>query len=93
MKGRPSLYLVFVGTVMILVGAILTVALFVRRENCDGVSSPVMCQGYTNSLHWTYPIVALGVICFIAAAMFATKCLQHRGRTKDSVSPTEIDGQ
>jgi hypothetical protein len=87
MKARPPLYLVFVGSVMILVGVILTVVLLVRREHCDGVSSPVVCQGYTNSLHWTYPVVALGVICFIAAGLFATKFLQHPGQTKDSVSP------
>ena len=92
-KGRPSLYLVLMGLVMIVTGVILTVALFVHRENCDGVSSPNVCEGYTNSLHWTYPIIALGAICFIAAGLSATKFLRHRVRTSDSVSATELDSR
>ena len=80
-------------TVMTVTGVILTVGLLVRSEDCDGVSAPDVCQGYTNSLHWTYPIIALGVVCFIAAGLFAAKLLQRRGWGDDSVNSTDVVGQ
>ena len=78
---------------MIMTGVILTVTLLVHRENCDGVSSPVVCQGYTNSLHLTYPIIALGVICFIAAGLIASKFVRHSDRTNYPISSTELDNR
>ena len=76
MKGQLSLYLVLAGTAMIVTGTIVTVALLVHRENCDGVLGSRVCQGYTNSIHWAYPLVALGVICFIAAGLSAANLLR-----------------
>jgi hypothetical protein len=76
MKGRLSLYLVLAGTAMMVTGTIVTVALLVHRENCDGVLASQVCQGYTNSIHWAYPLIALGVICFIAAGLSAANLLR-----------------
>ncbi len=77
---------------MMATGIIATVALFVYRENCDAASDPTVCQGYTNSVHWAYPLIALGAICFIAAALSATS-FQRRGRKNGSVGPTDEDDQ
>lgn len=74
---------------MIVTGTILAGAILVHRENCDGVLSPNVCQGYTNSLHWAYPLIALGAICFIAAGLSAANLLR---RKQDSVSPADQDG-
>ena len=88
MKGRLSLYLVLAGTAMIVTGTIVTVALLVHRGNCDGVLASQVCQGYTNSIHWAYPVIALGVLCFIAAGLSATNLLRsdspadHGGRER-----------
>ena len=80
MKERLSLYLVLVGTAMIVTGTIVTVVLLVHWANCDGVlASSDVCQGYTNNIHWAYPLIALGAICFIAAGLFTTN--QERLRT------------
>ena len=80
MKERLSLYLVLVGTAMIVTGTIVTVVLLVHWANCDGVlASSHVCQGYTNNIHWAYPLIALGAICFIAAGLFTTH--QERPRT------------
>jgi hypothetical protein len=88
MKRRLPLYLVLAGTTMLVVGTILTVALLIRRENCDGVSPSIVCQGYTNSLHWAYPIIVLGAVCFIAAGLSATNLVQRHGQKGSSVRPT-----
>jgi hypothetical protein len=72
MMERLSLYLVLVGSAMIVTGAIVTVALLVHRANCDGVLASQVCRGYTNSIHWVYPLIALGAVCFIAAGLSAT---------------------
>ena len=58
MRERLPLYLVLAGTVTVLAGSILTVILLVRRNGCDGVETG--CQGYTNSIHWTFPLILLG---------------------------------
>jgi hypothetical protein len=88
MKGRLTLYLVLAGTTMLLIGVITTVALIINRANCDGVSTASVCQGYTNSLHWVYPVIALGAICFIAAGLSVAKL--HRQKDLP-VSPTATE--
>jgi hypothetical protein len=69
MKGRLTFYLVLTGTGMFLIGVITAVALVIHRANCDGASPAVVCQGYTNSLHWAYLAFSFGIICFIAAGL------------------------
>jgi hypothetical protein len=70
MKGRLPLYLALTGTVAVLSGFSITVALLVLRVNCDSGTSPMrVCLGYTNKIHWAYPIAAIGVTCFIAAGV------------------------
>ena len=72
MKGRLPLYMALAGTVAVMSGIGITVALLVQRVNCDSGTSPMtVCLGYTNSISWVYPIVAVGVICFIAAGVSA----------------------
>ena len=88
MKGRLPLYLALAGTVAVLSGIGITVALLVRRVNCDGGTSPMtVCLGYTNSIHWVYPIVAIGVICFIAAAVSAARLGRRRRADESLLSP------
>jgi hypothetical protein len=87
MKGRLPLFLVLAGTVTVLAGTILTVILLVRRDNCDGVASG--CQGYTNSIHWTFPLVLLGAGCFIAAGLSAATLARRRQRRDTSVEKQE----
>jgi hypothetical protein len=65
---------------MLVTGIIITVSLLVHRENCDGISPPVVCQGYTNSLHWAYPLIGLGAACFIAAGLSVTNLVRQLGR-------------
>jgi hypothetical protein len=86
MKGRPSFYLVLAGTAILVTGVIVTISLLVHRENCDGVSSPIVCQGYTNSLHWAYPLIGLGAVCFIAAGLSVTNLAHRTGRKNGGVS-------
>ena len=79
MKGRLPLYLTLIGTVAVLSGIGITVALLVQRVNCDSGTSPrTVCLGYTNSMHWAYPIVAIGMICFIAAGVSAARLGRSR---------------
>jgi hypothetical protein len=92
-KGRFSLCLVLMGTVTIVTGVIIAVALLVRRGDCDGLSSPTVCRGYTNSLHWAFPLVALGAICFFTAGLSATDFVQRRGRKSGSEGPTDPTGR
>jgi hypothetical protein len=91
MKERLPLYLVLVGTATLVTGIIITVSLLMHRENCDGVSDPTVCQGYTNSIHWTYPIILIGATCFIAAGLSATNLLQRHRRKGLPVSPASRD--
>ncbi len=80
MKGRLPLYLALTGTVAVLSGFGITTALLVQRVNCDSGTSPMtVCLGYTNSIHWAFPIVTIGVICFIAAGVCAARLGRHRG--------------
>lgn len=80
MKGRLPLYLALTGTVAVLSGIGITVALLVQRVNCDSGTSPMtVCLGYTNSINWAYPIVAIGVICFIAAGVSAARLGRRQG--------------
>lgn len=73
MKGRLPLDLALIGTVAVLTGMGITMALLVQRVNCDNSGSPMtVCLGYTNSIHWAYPIIAIGVVCFIAAGVSAS---------------------
>jgi hypothetical protein len=55
------------------------------------VSPPLICKGYTNSLHWAYPVIGLGVACLIAAGLSASKLFRRRGRTcgADSLNAPE----
>jgi hypothetical protein len=76
MKERVPLYLVLAGTVTVLAGSVVTVILLVRRNGCDGVETG--CQGYTNSIHWTFPLILLGAACFIAAGLSATNLGRRR---------------
>ena len=60
MKGRLPPYLAMTGTVAVLSGIGITVALLVQRVHGDSGTSPMtVCLGYTNSIHWAYPIVAI----------------------------------
>jgi hypothetical protein len=86
-KGRLTLSLVLVGTAMLLIGVIAIVALLIDRVNCDGVSPATVCQGYTNSIHWAYPVIALGAACFIAAGLTVAKLGSGRRRTDGPASP------
>jgi hypothetical protein len=81
MKGRLPLYLVLAQTVALLTGLGITVALLVQRVNCDdgGVPPMAACLGYTNSIHWAYPVVAIGVICFVGAGVSVARGLARRG--------------
>ena len=92
MRRRLPLYLALAGTAMVVVGVILTVALLVNYENCDGISPSTVCQGYTNSLHWTFPVIVLGAVCFIAAGLSATNLVQRHGRKSGAASPTPLPG-
>jgi len=84
MKGRLPLYLALAGTVAVLTGIGITLALLVQRVNCDSGTSPVtVCLGYTNSIHWAFPIVGIGVICFIAAGLSASTRQGRRGRADE----------
>jgi hypothetical protein len=86
MKGRLPLYLAVTGTVAVLTGIGITVAMLVQRVNCDSGTSPMtVCLGYTNRIHWAYPILAIGVICFIAAGVSATRLGRRRQTDKVSV--------
>lgn len=87
MKVRLPLYLAVTGTVAVLSGTGITAALLIQRVNCDniGTSPMTVCLGYTNSIHWAYPIVAIGVICFIAAGMSAAR-LGRRRRANELLS-------
>jgi hypothetical protein len=89
MKERLPLCFVVAGTVAVLAGSITTVMLLVRRNNCDGVATG--CQGYTNSIHWTFPLVLLGAACFIAAGLTATGLgrRRRRGVTPDEAKENE----
>ena len=70
MKRRLPLYLAMTGAVAVMSGIGITVVLLVERVNCDSGTSPMtVCLGYTNSIHWAYPIVAIGVICFVAVGV------------------------
>ena len=88
MKGRLPLYLALAGTVAVLSGIGITVALLVQRVNCDSGTSPMtVCLGYTNSIHWVYPIVAIGVICFIAAGVSSARLGRRRRTDEPLISP------
>ncbi len=88
MKGRLPLYLVLTGTIAVLSGIGMTVALLVQRVNCDGGTSPMtVCLGYTNSIHWAVPIVAVGVMCFIAAGVSAARLGRRRRADEPLFSP------
>lgn len=88
MKDRLPLYLALTGTVAVLSGIGITVALIVQRVNCDSGASPMsVCLGYTNSIHWALPIVAIGVICFIAAGVSAASLGRRRRADEPSFSP------
>jgi hypothetical protein len=81
-KGRGTLCLAIAGTVAVLLAMATTAALLVQRVNCDNGGSPVsICLRYTNSLHWVYPIAAVGVTCFIASSLSTTtRRRRHRNR-------------
>jgi hypothetical protein len=83
MRERLPLCLVLAGTVTVLTGSIVTVILLVRRDGCDGVATG--CQGYTNSIHWTVPLILLGVVCFVGAGLAATALGRgrHQGVARD----------
>lgn len=88
MKGQLPLYLALTGTVAVLSGVGITLALLVQRVSCDGGTSPMSaCLGYTNSIHWAYPIVAIGVICFIAAGLSAARLGRRRPAEDPLFSP------
>jgi len=88
MKGRLALYLALTGTVAVLSGFGITAALLVQRVNCDSGTSPMtVCLGYTNSIHWAYPIAAIGVICFIAAGVSAARLGRRRRADEPLFSP------
>ena len=79
MKRRLPFYLALAGTVAVMSGIGIAVARLVQRVNCDSGSSPMtVCLGYTNSIHWAYPIVAIGVVCFIGAAVTAARLSRRR---------------
>jgi hypothetical protein len=84
MKERLPLSLVIAGSVLVVTGTVLTVILIVHRDDCDGVSASAGCQGYTNSIHWTFPLILLGAAFFIAAGLSATNLVQRRHRKNES---------
>jgi hypothetical protein len=88
MKGRLPLYLALTGTVAVLTGMGITMALLVQRVNCDNSGSPMtVCLGYTNSIHWAYPIGAIGVICFMVAGVSASTPVRRRGADQPPIDP------
>ena len=92
MKGRLPLSLALTGTVAVLSGIGITVALIVQRVNCDSGASPLtVCLGYTNSIHWALPVIAIGVICFIAAVVSAARLGRRRRADESLFSPGAED--
>jgi hypothetical protein len=77
MKRRLPFYLSLAGTALLLGGVAAVRALSVHYESCNGDLPNVVCQGYVNTLHWTYPVIALGALCFIAAGLFSSKLLRR----------------
>jgi hypothetical protein len=75
---------------MIVTGTIVTAVLLVHRAHCDDVLASRVCQGYTNSIHRAYLLIAFRMICFIAAGPAATN---FRRRKKNSHSPADQDGR
>jgi hypothetical protein len=86
MRGRLPLYLVLVGTLITVAGIVLTVGLVIRRDDCNGYSPPAVCQGYTSSIHWAYPLILVGAACFVCAALSATNLVQRRDRGGDEAA-------
>jgi hypothetical protein len=87
MKGRLPLCLAVIGTVATVGGISITVALLVQRVNCDETSPMTVCLRYTNNLRWAYPIVAIGVICFIAAGVSAARLGRQQRANEPPLSP------
>ena len=88
MKGRLPLYLAVTGTVAVLSGFGIAAAMLVQRVNCDSGTAPMLvCLGYTNSIQWTYPIVAIGVGCFIAAGVSAARLSRRRHGDEPLLGP------
>jgi hypothetical protein len=86
MRGRLPLALVLAGVVLMATGTIITVTLLVRRDNCGGVDATTDCQGYTNTIHWTFPLILLGAACIVAAGLSATNLVQRHRRRGDRVT-------
>lgn len=66
-----------------IVGAIVTLTLVVRRNACTANSYPVSshCQSYNPGIHWAYALIAIGAAMFVAGALSATNLLRGNGRT------------
>ena len=89
MRGRLSLYLALVGTLGVLSGLGITAGLLVQRVNCEMTSPTALCEGYTNSIRWAYPIAAVGAVCFIAAVVSALWSGRRR-EDEPLLSPTDV---
>jgi hypothetical protein len=75
------------GGATLLMGIGFTVTLVVLRDRCtsNAVASlgnvtlaSTSCQGYTPTIHWSYLLVALGAVLFVAAALSGTNLVQKR---------------
>jgi hypothetical protein len=71
---------------LVVTGIIVTTVLVVRRDDCNGVSSRSVCQGYTTGIHWAYSLIVIGAAFFIAAALAATKLVQRGHDTHSSAA-------
>jgi hypothetical protein len=85
-RERLPRYLLATGTLVVVIGIIVTTVLVVRRDDCNGVSPRSVCQGYTTGIHWAYSLIVFGAGFFLAAALAATKLVQHGHRTHTSAA-------
>jgi hypothetical protein len=74
-KRRGLLYLVLTGTVMVVTGVVITMALLINRGDCSGVTPLAVCEDYTSSIHWAIPFFAVGAFCFVAAGLLTVRLM------------------
>jgi hypothetical protein len=79
-KQRELLYLVLLGTVMVVTGVGITMALLINRGDCSGVTSLTVCEDYTSSIHWAIPVFAIGALCFVAAGLLTVRLMIKKGQ-------------
>ncbi len=87
MRRKLPTLLCLAGGATLVIGIALTVALVVLRGRCtsDALSSQgdvtlasASCQGYTPAIDWSYLLLGLGALLFVAAALSGTNVVQKR---------------